>query len=208
MSSAILDSPREAPAPPRRIDIDFMYLDLNTCTRCRGTDANLDTALAEVSRLLAAAGTEVAVHKTLVTSEEQARALQFISSPSIRVNGKDIALDLRESRCRDCEECACNGAVDCRVWVWQGREHEEAPTAMIVDAILREVYAGAPHAALAPVQLVDVSDNLKRFFIGKAQQDAAPASCCTPSEQATCCDPAAKASCCGAAASPGDCGCR
>ena len=189
----------------RQVEVEFLYLDLTTCARCLGTAANLEAALDEVSRLLAAAGAGVIVHETHVTSAEQARALNFVSSPTIRVNGKDVAFELRESRCRDCEACACNGTVDCRLWVWQGREYEEAPPAMIVDALLREVYGGAPQPT--PALGADVPENLQRFFAGVAQQAAAPASCCDATKQASCCEPAAKASCCGEAAS-GGCGCQ
>ena len=76
MSATVLDAPADPSSAARQVTVDFLYLDLDTCTRCVGTDANLDAALAEVSRLLAAAGTEVAVRKTLVASAEQARALR------------------------------------------------------------------------------------------------------------------------------------
>ena len=151
MSSAVLDDLVAMPASPHQLVIDFMYLDLETCTRCQGTDANLEAALAEVGRVLQATGAEVVMRKTLVASAEQARMLGFMSSPTIRVGGKDIALELRESSCAECgEACGCDGAIDCRVWIWQGQVHNAAPTAMIVDAILREVY-GAGERALAPV---------------------------------------------------------
>jgi hypothetical protein len=193
-------------ASPRQVDIDFMYLDLETCTRCRGTDANLETALAEVGQVLAAAGAEVAVRKTLIASEEQARALGFISSPTIRVAGRDIALELRESSCAECgEACGCDGAIDCRVWVWQGDEYTAAPPAMIVDAILREVY-GSGERAFAPVSSA-LPENLERFFAGKAQSMAESAGCCSAAEQAACCEPAQKASCCGDGLSE-SCGCQ
>jgi hypothetical protein len=193
----------------RPIAIDFMYIDLEVCDRCRGTDANLEAALAEVASVLGAAGREPVVRRALVESEEQARALGFVSSPTLRVNGRDIALELRQSRCESCESCSCNGTVDCRVWVWQGQEYTEAPTAMIVDAILKEIYGGlAPQAA--PVAQVEVPENLQRFFAGKAQllnTQEAPAACCSASEQASCCAAEEKASCCGDTAA-GGCGCR
>ena len=208
MSVTVLDAPAEPSSAARQITVDFMYLDLDACTRCVGTDANLDAALAEVSRLLAAAGAEVAVRKKLVASAEQARALRFVSSPTIRVDGQDIALELRESRCESCESCACNGEIACRVWVWQGREYTEAPKEMIVDAILRAVYAGKQLPAGASDAVADVPENLERFFAGKArQQTAGSESCCAPAEQASCCEPAEKASCCGGAPA-GSCGCR
>lgn len=206
MSSAVLDDLVALPASPHQLVIDFMYLDLETCARCQGTDANLEAALAQVERLLQATGAEVVVRKTLVASAEQARMLDFVSSPTIRVDGKDIALELRESSCAECgEACACDGGIDCRVWVWQGEEYKAAPTAMIADAILREVY-GAGERAHAPVS-GGLPENLERFFAGKERLDAAAASCCPPAEQVACCEPSQKASCCGEAAS-GSCGCQ
>jgi hypothetical protein len=185
-----------------------MYLDLATCTRCRGTDTNLEAALVEVGWILEAAGVDVAVRKTLVGSAEQARDLGFVSSPTIRVNGRDVALELRESSCADCgETCGCDGAIDCRVWVWRGQEYTAAPTAMIVDAILREAYSGAARVVAPTPPAADVPANLARYFAGKTQQVAEGAGCCAPSEQAACCEPSQKASCCGDAAS-GSCGCR
>ena len=195
MSKGVLDGLGAAPAATEQLGIDFLYLDLETCTRCRGTNANLEAALVEVERVLDAAGVEVSMRKTLVASEEQARMLGFISSPTIQVNGLDIALELRESSCAECgEACACDGTIDCRVWVWQGQEHTEAPTAMIVDAIMREVYGGATQAT-APSPVGAVPENLARFFAGKER--LATASFCPPTEQATCCEPSEKASCCG-----------
>ena len=70
---AVMDVRVEAPASTRAIAIDFLYLDLETCTRCRGTDANLEAALTQVQHILAAAGVEVSLRKTLVASAEQAQ---------------------------------------------------------------------------------------------------------------------------------------
>jgi hypothetical protein len=77
------------------------------------------------------------------------------------VNGKDIALEFRESHCQSCAS-ACDSPVDCRVWVFQGQEYTEAPKAMIIDAMLREVYAGQPPPKQIPFK--DVPANLKHFF--------------------------------------------
>ncbi len=36
------------PAVSRKITIDFLYLDLNACGRCKGSNANLAAAVSEV----------------------------------------------------------------------------------------------------------------------------------------------------------------
>ena len=42
-----------------RLRIDFLYLDLTTCDRCRSTDRNLETALDAVLDVLEASGPAV-----------------------------------------------------------------------------------------------------------------------------------------------------
>jgi hypothetical protein len=66
------------------------------------------------------------------------------------------------------------------------------------------VYGGA--VTPRPQPPAQASENLQRFFAGKAKAQAA-AACCSANEQATCCEPTEKATCCGAA-SAGGCGCR
>src|SRR5512143_3959171 len=106
------------------VDIELLYLDLETCDRCRQTDSNLDAAIDQVSQELEAQGFAVRVRRRHVTSEAEAAALGFEISPTIRVNGRDIQLDWRASACGPCTELAGGQeAVDCRVWHWQGEEH-------------------------------------------------------------------------------------
>ena len=134
------------------LEIEFLFLDLTTCSRCLGADRSLASALTVVGEVLAATGVEVEVTKVLVDSEEQARALRFVSSPTIRVDGQDVALELRESSCGS-EACTdgCGEQIACRVWVHRGQEYTEPPVAMIVDAILGHVYGAAPaNAAPGP----------------------------------------------------------
>ncbi len=179
----------------KKVEIDFLYLDLEVCTRCKGTDANLAIALESVAKVLEASDVEVVVRKTLVDSEQRALELGFISSPTIRVNGHDIALEFRESGCASCgEACGCDGEVDCRVWVYRGAEHTVAPVPMIVDAILSAVYSVPEEVAKpAPTDDKAISQNLKRFFTGKAAKQR---SCCSPAQQASCCYASEKVTCC------------
>ena len=191
----------------RQIVIDFFYLDLEVCTRCTGTHKNLEDALTEVSGILQSTGIEVIVRRTLVETEEQAREQAFFSSPTIRVNGQDIALEFRQSRCEDCEGCACNGEINCRVWVFQNKEYLEAPKAMIMDAILRAAYGGSQPSVQKRPPFKDLPDDLKRFFSGKAKQKAIDATfCCPPKDYDSCCGPIEKTVCCGTPES-GQCAC-
>lgn len=196
-------------ATRKNVEIDFMFIDLEVCTRCKGTDANLETALQNARSVLESAGTQVTVRKILVDTESKALELGFVSSPTIRVNGRDIALELRESSCASCgEACGCEGNIDCRVWIYEGKEHTVAPVPMIVDAILSAVY-GAKEGMLVPQRADAVPDNLKRFFAAKTA--TVNSSCCDAKEQAVCCEPAQKSSCCGPleeGAQPPSCGCR
>lgn len=195
-------------AEPRKLDIDFLFLDLNTCTRCVGTNTNLEKALAAVAQVLNLIGVEQKLNKVLIDSAEKAQTHRFVTSPTIRVNGRDIALETKESRCDACTDlCGCNEGTQCRVWSYRGEEYTEAPEAMIVEAVLQEVFRLPQLASAAAAQNPAVPENLQKFFAGQAAKNA-PA-CCSTAEQQTCCAPAAKSACCGEAAPPANgCGCK
>ena len=201
-------NPAPSAAEPRKLDIDFLFLDLNTCTRCVGTNTNLEKALAAVAHVLNLIGVEQKLNKVLIDSAEKAQTHRFVTSPTIRVNGRDIALETKESRCDACTDlCGCNEGTQCRVWSYRGEEYTEAPEAMIVEAVLQEVFRPPQLASAAAAQNPAVPENLQKFFAGQAAKNA-PA-CCSTAEQQTCCAPAAKSACCGEAAPPANgCGCK
>jgi hypothetical protein len=157
-------------APPssevrRAVAIDFLFLDLSTCERCSGTGGNIETALAAVEGVLRATGTRVELRRFHVRSVEQARALEFVSSPTIRVNGRDVAPETLESEC-GAGTCKCAPGASCRVWSYGGREYTEAPVGLIVDAILSELYGGETRAD-SPAAAYELPDNLVRVFAAK-----------------------------------------
>jgi uncharacterized protein DUF2703 len=205
----------------RHLQIDFLFLDLETCTRCRATDAALAQALELTRPVLDVAGIGVSVTKTRVTDERQAREQGFVSSPTIRVNGVDIAGHLVESACETCAEaCACEGGIDCRDWIWRGERSTEPPVGLIVEAIMahafdgrfdQEAPGGREEETARSGRLLEVPDNLRRFFDSQAagpRGDAAE-DCCGAAEQASCCEPDAKEACCGSIATTSSaCGCR
>jgi hypothetical protein len=198
-----------AAAPPvKRLRVDFLFLDLTTCSRCRGTEQSLDSALGVARDLLAATGTEVEVNKIQVETAKQARELRLESSPTVRVNGRDVALELRESLCGS-EACTdgCGESTACRVWVHRGREYTEPPVEMIIDAILREVYGGTIVGVQTEPKPYELPENLARFFAGKTAAritgEVAEARCCSARERRSCCDPADRADCCATSSGEG-----
>jgi hypothetical protein len=157
-------------APPRSdvrrtVAIDFLFLDLSTCERCSGTGANIETALAAIEDVLRATGARVELRRIHVQSVEHARELRFASSPTVRVNGRDIAVEPLESEC-GADECGCAPGASCRVWRYGGREYTEAPVGLILDAVLSELYAGATPAD-SRVAEYELPDNLVRVFAAK-----------------------------------------
>jgi hypothetical protein len=152
--------------PTRTLQIEFLFLDLDTCTRCRATDATLLEAITRTRPALEATGVTASVTKTLVASEAQAQALGFVSSPTIRINGVDIAGELVESACDNCSEtCACNGGVDCRDWLWRGERSHEPPLGLIVEAIMRHAGGTGPDSPpTSPPTSATVPSNLRQYF--------------------------------------------
>lgn len=182
------------------LTIEFLFLDREHCGRCRDTERNLLSAIESARSMLAERGTVTTLRSVHVTSAQQARQLGFVSSPTIRVNGHDIATRLVETTC-EADSCVCADGepIDCRMWDWEGELHAAPPVDMIARAI---VDAARTEVAVQP--LTALPDNLERFFAGPGTSSNA---CCGAQEQASCCEPAAKADCCGGTEA-GACGCR
>jgi hypothetical protein len=176
-------------SPYRAITLELLALDLTACTRCVGTLANMETALRTLQQVLQVTGVEVQVQTIRIASEEQARQYHFVTSPTIRINGRDIALETLESACDACtEQCGCPAGTRCRVWRYQGLDYTEAPVGLIVEAMLRDIYDSSPHAAV-PVGAPGAPEPMQPVVTG-------PSACCAPAEQEICCEPAAKSACC------------
>lgn len=190
---------------PTPIEIEFLYLDLATCERCLATDEQLEAALERIHDVLNPDTVQLEVRKTLVESADQARALRFASSPTIRVSGRDIAGELVESEC-EADACSCGGSTACRVWRHGGREYNHAPTELIVEAVLAEVErGGAPRQADGEPFVLP--ENLVHHF-ARREAAAQASSCYAPEQQASCCDPGEKEVCCGEGSATEGCGCR
>ena len=197
---------RPAAAVPRVIGVVLLALDLSACTRCVGSLASIEAAAAALRPVLEATGARVTVSKRVIESEEEARRLRFVSSPTIRVNGRDIAPEVLERPCQTCTDlCGCADGTSCRVWRYRGEEYPEAPVGLIMEAVLLEILTadGRPHRPASTDR--EVPENLRRFFQGKVARPAA--SCCSAAERGTCCDADQKEGCCHDS-QPAACGCR
>ena len=89
---------------------------------------------------------EAEVEEILIDSEEKAKKYQFVGSPTIRINGKDIQEDVSKDRCLPCEEsakrtekatefikqeCSCG----CRIYFYRSKQYPYPPKEMIKEAI-------------------------------------------------------------------------
>lgn len=158
----------------RTVEIDFLYIDLDTCRRCGSTELNLDEAIELARPVLAAADIEITLTKRLMESSGQATEHRLLSSPTIRIGDADIAGVLLESTCSDCGALsACGDDTQCRVWSYRREEFSAAPTGLIVEAILAAAVGVTP--AINPYP--GLPENLERFFDGTASTAAGESDC-------------------------------
>lgn len=144
--------------------IEYLYLDLETCNRCIGTDAVLDEVVEALVPALALAGCSIDYRKVEMASAEVAERYRFLSSPTIRVNGHDICRGVVESGCDCCGEISGTD-VDCRIFEYEGRSYEVPPKEMLARAIIKAAFAeegGRPCSCD-----YTLPENLRRFFEGK-----------------------------------------
>lgn len=151
--------------------VEYLYLDLNTCDRCIGTDNVLEEVLEEIKPTLKLAGYSVNYQKIEIATTELAEEYRFLSSPTVRVNGKDICDGVKESACACCGEIS-GTAVDCRVFEYEGKTYEIPPKAMLAEAILSAVFSADNNSC--DCGIYTLPENLKKFFKGKITKS----SCC------------------------------
>ena len=156
----------------KEVKIDYLYLDLNTCDRCVGTDAVLEEVVKELAPAFALAGYRVSYNKVEITTEQLAIEKRFLSSPTIRVNGHDICDGVKESDCGCCGEIS-GTQVDCRVFEYEGALYEVPPKAMLAEAILKYGFT----AEATNCSCYQLPENLKTFFKGKSAKKTCCCSC-------------------------------
>lgn len=148
----------------KKIIVEYLYLDLETCDRCMGTDNVLDDVMMTLTPALSIAGFEVEYNKVEMKTAEIAEKYQFLSSPTIRVNGQDICRSVAENSCGCCSEISGTD-VDCRVFEYNGETFEVPPREMLAEAIFHTVFGQAESGCSCGGY--EMPDNLKDFFEGK-----------------------------------------
>jgi hypothetical protein len=201
-------SKQRGTSTPAALDIELLALDLNSCNRCVGTLQNVEKAINTIRPVLDVMEVGVNVKRTLIESEEQARQHQFATSPTVRVNGSDIAFETLESTCDACTELSgCDEGTSCRVWRYRGQEYTEAPVGLVVESVLREILDIHQGSIRETPEYCCVPENLRRFFRNKSGAGFSAESCCPQAEQETCCEPGQGAAH-GDASQSKTCGCR
>lgn len=178
----------------KTLTIELLALDLTVCDRCGGTLANLREALRAVRPALRELDIEPSLKEVLVASEEDAERLRFVSSPTIRIDGRDVTGMVRESVCGACTEVSgAEEDVECRIWPWRGKTYDAAPVGQIVEAILAA--ALSIEAEREAPEWRGVPGNIRSFLRAKARKSAAccdrdSVECCPSPAQEPCCEPA------------------
>lgn len=160
------------------LNVDLIVIDLSTCKRCVPTGDQLRATVKLLTPVAEALGIELRHHETVVQTPVEAKEIALLSSPTIRLNGRDIAQDIRESLCESCGDLTDNNTnVDCREWHYRGKVYSAAPIALLVEALMEAMLKIDEIPPVAPAPLKDLPENLRRYFDNKKQ--AKTSSCCS-----------------------------
>jgi len=117
--------------------VQLLYI-LN-CPWCVKTKKLVKESLEEL-------GVKAEVEEILIDTDEKARKYNFVGSPTVRINGKDMQEEVSKGQCLPCEElaerakektefvkqeCRCG----CRIYFYKGKQYPYPPKEMIKEAI-------------------------------------------------------------------------
>jgi len=160
----------------RVLNIELVVIDLTICARCVPTGDQLENAVRLLTPVAAAMGIEMKYRAIVVQSEDEAKQHALLSSPTIRINGRDIAQDIRESVCESCGDLTENNTVvDCREWHYRGKVYSSAPLPMLLEAIMGAMLNIDREPPVTPAPLKELPENLKAYF---QNRKVAGNSCC------------------------------
>jgi hypothetical protein len=159
------------------LNVDLLVIDLNVCKRCVPTGQQLRSAVDLLTPVAEALEIDLRYHEIVVKTPAEAKENALLTSPTIRLNGRDIAHDIRESECESCGDLTENNtSVDCREWHYRGKVYFAAPIPMLVEAIMGVMLKIDELPPVDPVLLEELPENLQRYFDNKKQTGGS--SCC------------------------------
>ena len=156
------------------LSVEYLYLDLSCCDRCQGGEQNLETALEQITPELFKKGYYATLKKVYIDTEQKAIEHKFLSSPTIRVNGFDIIESIKENNCSACGTLAGDDSIECRTFVYNGKNYDTPPVAMLSEAILKFSDESVKPQKAAPYKL---PKNLKKYFEGKKKKESCSCGC-------------------------------
>ena len=163
----------------RVLNIELVVIDLTVCARCVPTGDQLENAVRILTPVAEAMGIVLKYRAIVVQSEAEAKEHALLSSPTIRINGRDIAQDIRESVCESCGDLTENNTVvDCREWHYRGKVYSSAPLPMLLEVVIGAMLNIDKETPVAPAPLDELPDNLKTYFANKKRVGI---SCCDQS---------------------------
>jgi len=107
----------------------------SSCSACDTVRARLETAVGTLSPAFAALGLEPRVEEKVVRTAEEATRLQVRASPTIRIEGVELA---PEHRGEDGE---------LRIWRWKDEEHSSPSQGLLVAALIDGARSGESEAS-------------------------------------------------------------
>lgn len=152
----------------KRVLVEYLFLDLQVCDRCVGTEQVLEEVVTGLTPALRLAGYQVEYQKIKMDTSGLAQQYRFESSPTVRVNGRDVCLNIQESNCGCCSDIS-GTQVDCRVFEYEGQSYEVPPKEMLAEAILQVMF-GTAETHLPSTHVYDLPRNLEVFYKGKNEK--------------------------------------
>ncbi len=184
---AFSDEAEEKQTTRKILNVDLLVIDLTICKRCVPTGDELKTAVQILKPTADALGIDLRHHEIVVQTAAEAKMNALLSSPTIRLNGRDIAQDIRESVCESCGDLTENDtSVDCREWHYHGQVFSSVPLPLLLEAIMDAMMNIDKIPPIVPAPLQELPANLQRYFDNKKQGVSVkeieiydPAMCCS-----------------------------
>lgn len=146
----------------RIVSVELLAIDLCSCARCVPASDTARRAVELLDPVARELRIDLRYAEHVIADAAEARSVGLVSSPTIRLNGRDIAGELRESECASC------GGIDCRDWSYRGESYPEPPLPFLLETIMQAMLEPDSWPVTAPEPLSELPENLQRFFAAKS----------------------------------------